>query len=79
MSAEKDNIQSAKANLTLSYSSKQSKTESMIFYMITGMTVFFFIAYAVIAILFPEWVGITGKKAQQIEAEQRETDPTKKT
>lgn len=51
----------------------------MIFYLITGMTIFFFVVYAVIAILYPEWVGITGKKAQEIEAEQRESDPTKKT
>ncbi|MCB9072236.1 MAG: hypothetical protein H6623_01345 [Bdellovibrionaceae bacterium] len=40
-------------------------------FIIAGITVFFFLAYAVIAILYPEWVGITGKKAQEIEAEHR--------
>lgn len=51
----------------------------MIFYLITGMTVFFFIAYGVIALCFPEWVGITGKKALQIEAEQREENSQQNT
>lgn len=27
-----------------------------------------FVGYAVLAIFFPEWVGIAGKKAQEIEA-----------
>lgn len=50
----------------------------MAIYLIIGMSVFFFILYGVIAILFPEWVGITGKKAKQIEADHRETSkPTK--
>lgn len=49
----------------------------MAIYLILGMTIFFFFAYAVIAILFPEWVGITGKKAKEIEAEHREVQDLK--
>jgi hypothetical protein len=46
--------------------------------LILGMTIFFFLAYAVIAILYPEWVGITGKRAKEIEAEQRASEDTTK-
>lgn len=31
-----------------------------------------FVGYAVLAIFFPEWVGIAGKKAQEIEAKHNE-------
>lgn len=48
----------------------------MALYLILGMTLFFFVAYAVIAILWPEWVGITGKKAKEIEAEHRDEKPS---
>lgn len=51
-----------------------TKYRFMAIYLILGMTIFFFFAYAVIAILFPEWVGITGKKAKEIEAEHREDE-----
>ncbi len=49
----------------------------MALYLIIGMTLFFFITYAVIAFVWPEWVGITGKKAKQIEAEHREDSSLK--
>lgn len=47
----------------------------MALYLIIGMSVFFFLLYGVIAFFYPEWVGITGKKAKQIEADHREKDP----
>lgn len=49
----------------------------MALYMIIGITVFFFFAYGVVAFIWPEWVGITGKKAKEIQAEHRQDESPK--
>jgi hypothetical protein len=41
-------------------------------WVIIGFVVFLTMLYIVISILFPEWVGMTGKKALQIQKEQEE-------
>ncbi len=41
-------------------------------WLIIGFVIFLTICYIVISILFPEWVGMTGKKALQIQKEQEE-------
>ncbi len=40
----------------------------MIFFMV-GVFVFGMIAYLVILFFWPEWVGVHGKKAQEVEAQ----------
>lgn len=44
-----------------------------------AMGVFFILVtmiFVAVAIFLPEWLGITGKKAQQIISEQKESDST---
>ncbi len=41
-------------------------------WVIIGFIVFLTLGYVAISILFPEWVGMTGKKALQIQKEQQE-------
>jgi hypothetical protein len=40
-------------------------------WIVIGFVVFLTICYVVISLLFPEWVGMTGKKALQIQKEQQ--------
>lgn len=42
-----------------------------LFWIMTGLFVFITVLFIVIAFLFPELVGITGKKAQEIMNHQR--------
>lgn len=42
-----------------------------IFWIMTGLFVFITIVFVLIAIYLPEWVGITGKKAEEVMAHQR--------
>jgi type II secretory pathway pseudopilin PulG len=46
-------------------------------WVIIGFVVVLTIFYIVISILFPEWVGMTGKKALQIQKEQEEESTSK--
>jgi len=39
-------------------------------FILAGFFIFVTIIFMVFAVFFPEWVGITGKKARQIQAEQ---------
>ncbi|MFK8137714.1 MAG: hypothetical protein AB8E15_05060 [Bdellovibrionales bacterium] len=45
---------------------------------VTGVVIFMIVAlfatYAFLAIFYPEWVGITGKKAKEIESKHREIE-----
>ena len=41
-------------------------------WLIIGFVIFLTICYMVISVMFPEWVGMTGKKALQIQKEQEE-------
>tara|TARA_Y100000780_G_scaffold232551_2_gene265879 strand:- start:47778 stop:47963 length:186 start_codon:yes stop_codon:yes gene_type:complete len=43
-------------------------TEVVLSLVLIFLLVSLFIGYGVLAIFFPEWVGIAGKKAQEIEA-----------
>lgn len=46
--------------------------------LVFAMGIFFIFVtmiFVAVAIFLPEWLGITGKKAEQIIAEQKETDP----
>lgn len=43
-------------------------------WIVIGFVVFLTLAYVVISLLFPEWVGMTGKKALEIQREQRGED-----
>lgn len=44
--------------------------------LIVGFVIFLTLAYIVVSILYPEWVGMTGKKALQIQKEQEEEKKT---
>jgi hypothetical protein len=46
-------------------------------WLVIGFIVFLTLAYVVISLLFPEWVGMTGKKALDIQREQQ-GDPENK-
>ena len=51
-------------------------------WIIIGFIVFLTLTYIVISFLFPEWVGMTGKKALEIQKHQQGEDndsPTKPT
>lgn len=41
-------------------------------WVVIGFVVFLTIGYVVISIIFPEWVGMTGKKALEIQEHQKE-------
>jgi hypothetical protein len=52
--------------------------ETIITSVVIFLIVFLFIGYGVLAVFFPEWVGIAGKKAREIEdkhAEQNNDGP----
>lgn len=42
-------------------------------YLIIGLTVFFFLLYFVIMLLYPEWVGISGEDTKRDLEAHRET------
>lgn len=43
-------------------------------WIMTGFFLFCTMVFIVIAVFFPEWVGITGKKAREIIENQKEKD-----
>jgi hypothetical protein len=50
-------------------------------WIVIGFIVFLTLSYIVISLAFPEWVGMTGKKALEIQKHQRgdaetDSDPT---
>ncbi len=45
-------------------------------WIVISFVVILTLAYAVISLLFPEWVGMTGKKALEIQREQAGENPT---
>lgn len=45
-----------------------------IFWIMGAFFVFITFLYVVISLMFPEWVGITGKKALQIQKEQQQEE-----
>ncbi len=44
-------------------------------WIMTGFFIFVTILFVVVAMVFPEWFGITGKKALEIQKHQREDEP----
>ncbi len=46
------------------------------FVILIGFFIFVTISFFAFAVFFPEWVGITGKKAQEIARAQQEQDPS---
>lgn len=47
------------------------------FFILAGLFVFMTMLFVVFAVFFPEWVGITGKKAREVQKEHQETEPKK--
>lgn len=46
--------------------------ETIITSVVVFLVVFLFAGYGFLAIFFPEWVGIAGKKAKEVEAKHHE-------
>lgn len=45
-------------------------------FVMIGFFIFVTMVFVVIAVFFPEWVGITGKRAKEIQEHQKSEAPT---